>query len=61
MESEIISTQTDDFENIVSMIKQSQLKAYSSVNRELIDLYFNLEKYISLKVRNSNWGKGVEK
>ena len=61
MEKEIISTQTDDFENIVSMIKQSQLKAYSSVNRELIDLYFNLEKYISLKVRNSNWGKGVEK
>ena len=61
MEKEIISTQTDDFENIVSMIKQSQLKAYSSVNWELIDLYFNLGKYISLKVQNSNWGKGVVK
>lgn len=57
--SEIVKN--SDFENIVLMIKQAQIKAYSSVNRELIDLYFNLGKYISIKVENSLWGKGVVK
>ena len=42
-----------DFENIVLMIKQSQIKAYSSVNHELIDLYYNLGKYISQKIKHS--------
>lgn len=50
-----------DFENIVLMIKQSQIKAYSSVNHELIDLYYNLGKYISQKVEHSKWGKGIVK
>ena len=50
-----------DFENIVLMIKQSQIRAYSSVNRELIDLYYNLGKFISQKVEYSEWGKGVVK
>ena len=60
MENEL-STYNSDFENVVFMIKQSQIKAYSSVNRELIDLYYNLGKFISIKVQNSNWGKGVVK
>lgn len=57
----LIEQKSKDFENIVLFIKQSQIKAYSSVNRELIDLYYNLGKYISEKVKNSNWGKGVVK
>ncbi|MBR5581211.1 MAG: DUF1016 family protein [Treponema sp.] len=51
----------NEFQSIVLMIKQSQIKAYSSVNYELIDLYYNLGKYISVKVEQANWGKGVVK
>ena len=50
-----------DFETVVLMIKNAQIKAYSSVNRTLIDLYFSLGKYISEKVAASKWGKGVVK
>lgn len=51
----------EDFEKIILMIKNSQIKAYSSVNRELIDLYYNLGKYINIKIEVSSWGKGVVK
>lgn len=49
----------DDFTNVVTMIKNAQIKAYSSVNKALIDLYFSLGKYISYKVVSASWGKGV--
>lgn len=61
MNTEIEIQKNNDFANVVLMIKQAQIKAYSSVNRELIDLYYNLGKYISIKVENSLWGKGVVK
>lgn len=61
MNTEIELQKNNDFANVVLMIKQAQIKAYSSVNRELIDLYYNLGKYISIKVENSLWGKGVVK
>ncbi|MCR5622466.1 MAG: PDDEXK nuclease domain-containing protein [Treponema sp.] len=59
MENEIFKKQ--DFENIVTMIKQARIKAYSSVNKTLIDLYYSLGKYISEKVESSEWGKGIVK
>lgn len=58
---EIALTKNNEFQNIVLMIKQAQIRAYSAVNHELIDLYFSLGKYISVKVEQSNWGKGVVK
>ena len=56
-----IAVYNNDFENIVLMIKQAHIRAYSSVNRELIDLYYSIGKYISEKVSESDWGKGVVK
>ena len=60
MENEI-TAYNNDFENVVLMIKQAQIRAYSSINRELIDLYYSIGKYISEKVSASDWGKGVVK
>lgn len=57
----IIEQKAKDFKSVVLFIRQSQIRAYSSVNKELIDLYFNLGKYLSHKVQTSNWGKGVVK
>lgn len=60
MENEI-TAYNNDFENVVLMIKQAQIRAYSSINRELIDLYYSIGKYISEKVSASDWEKGVVK
>lgn len=50
------------FTQIVKLIQQSKKRAYASVNKELIDLYWNIGKYISKKVESDGWGKGtVEK
>ena len=56
-----ITAYSNDFENVVLMIKQAQIRAHSSINRELIDLYFSVGKYISEKVSESEWGKSVVK
>lgn len=50
-----------DFDNVVAMIRQAQSKAYTAVNKVLIDLYYSIGKYISDKVAASAWGKGVVK
>ena len=45
------------FVTIVDLIKQSKQKAFVSVNRELIDLYWNIGEYISKKTESDGWGK----
>ncbi len=61
MAKQIKTIKENEFEDIIALIKQSQQKAYSSVNRELITLYFTIGQYISKKIENSDWGKGVVK
>ncbi len=40
-------------------IQSSQLKAITSVNRELLSLYWELGKSISLKINQSKWGASI--
>jgi len=49
------------FKEVLGMIRQSRHKAMRSVNTELIDLYWKIGEYISIKVENDDWGKGVVK
>ena len=42
-----------------SKIQSSQLKAAVSVNKELLNLHWELGKSISLKISESNWGTSV--
>ncbi len=48
-----------DFNRIVEMIKVAQIRAYAKVNEELINLYFNVGKFVSEKVQAAEWGTGV--
>ncbi|RLD12139.1 DUF1016 domain-containing protein, partial [candidate division KSB1 bacterium] len=48
-----------DFNRIVEMIKAAQIRAYAKVNEELINLYFNVGKFVSEKVQAAEWGTGV--
>ncbi len=47
------------FTEIRKIIRQAKQRAFQTVNVELIDLFWNIGKYISIKVSKSGWGKGV--
>lgn len=49
------------FSDIIQIIKRSRTSAIKAVNSELINLYWNIGEYISVKVENSQWGKSVVK
>ena len=49
----------NDFENIIAIIEQSKTRAIRAVNAEMIEMYWQIGKYISEKTDNDGWGKGV--
>lgn len=49
----------NDFDVVLSYIKSTKQKVYSQVNSSLIELYWNLGKIISEKVKQEEWGKSV--
>ncbi len=50
-----------NYNEVISMIEQAKNRVNSYVNRELIDLYFGIGKYVSEKVEIDGWGKGTVK
>ncbi len=48
-----------DFENIIAIIEQSKTRAIKAVNAEMIEMYWQIGKYISEKATNDGWGKSV--
>lgn len=44
------------FFEIVSLIRSAQASAYRAVNKELINLYWNVGYYIALQVNAAQWG-----
>ena len=49
----------NDFENIIAIIEQSKARAIRAVNAEMIEMYWQIGKYISDKAHNDGWGKSV--
>jgi predicted nuclease of restriction endonuclease-like (RecB) superfamily len=47
------------FAAVVSLIEQSRRRAYQSVNTHLIDLYWQVGEYVSLKIKADGWGRGT--
>ena len=60
-----IQTQSDGkeekFAEVLRQIHQAKQKAYQQVNTVLVELYWNIGKYISTEVKQAGWGKGVIK
>jgi len=52
---------TAAFEEIVAIIDRSREKVFRSVNRELIDMYWEIGRYISKKTKDDKWGKSIVK
>jgi predicted nuclease of restriction endonuclease-like (RecB) superfamily len=49
------------FSEIIILIKNARSKALKSVNQELINLYWDIGKYIYHRVESSEWGQSVVK
>ena len=47
------------FREVVSLIEKARRKAFHAVNTTLIDLYWQVGKYISRKLEIAAWGEGV--
>lgn len=46
-----------NFKIVVQWIKHSRYNAYKSINMELINLYWEIGKYISDRIHQEGWGK----
>lgn len=51
----------EQFTDIIQLIKQSRSNAISSVNTEMINLYWNIGQYIHNRIETADWGKSVVK
>ena len=54
-----ISDYNHDLENIISIIERSKAKALKAVNSEMIEMYWQIGRYISEKTDSNGWGKSV--
>jgi predicted nuclease of restriction endonuclease-like (RecB) superfamily len=50
-----------DFSEILQLIQLGQIRAFHAVNVALIDTYWQVGKYLSHKMADGGWGKGVVK
>ena len=54
-----IENHNNSFNEILTLIHQARKKAYQQTNSVLMELYWNVGKYVSNKTTNESWGKGV--
>lgn len=57
--SEIIKVDNNNFSNIISIIEAAKQRAIKAVNAELINMYWEVGKYLSSLVENSSFGDKV--
>ena len=60
-EMTIVTSQDDQFAEVVAIIKHTKANVVRMANASLIDLYWQVGRYISDKIALSEWGDGVVK
>ncbi len=50
---------TEHFPPVLSLIQQAKLRALSTVNQQLLELYWQIGEYLSRKVAEQGWGQNV--
>jgi hypothetical protein len=50
-----------DFTPILELIRQVRSRTLRSINYELIDLYWQIGKYLSQKIASDGWGQATAK
>jgi len=59
--SDIEKQPIQDFANAVNLIRETRSRVFSYANKQLVSLYWEFGRFVSLKVSEENWGKGVVK
>ena len=47
------------FKTIIRLIEEHRNNAYRKVNEELIQMYFEIGKFLSMKVKTEKWGSKI--
>jgi predicted nuclease of restriction endonuclease-like (RecB) superfamily len=61
MEETLIPNNTNAFDEVIAIIDNARENAFRAVNRELINMYWDIGEYVSRCVTQSGWGKAVVK
>jgi len=48
-----------EFDHVIELIENARTRAYRAVNTALIDLYWEVGKYLSQQIATKEWGKGI--
>jgi hypothetical protein len=49
------------FDEIIELIQKARIKVYKTANTELINLYWEIGKYITVRIEREGWGKSTVK
>lgn len=58
MKEELVP-QSEQFDEIISIIDNAHARALKAVNAELINMYWEIGAYVSHKVKDGGWGKSI--
>jgi len=61
MGDNLILNNTNAFDEVISIIEKARENAFRAVNRELINMYWDIGEYVSRRVCDGGWGKSVVK
>ncbi|MCL2098652.1 MAG: DUF1016 N-terminal domain-containing protein [Bacteroidales bacterium] len=56
---EIRHRNENEFNEIFAIIQQARERAFRAVNHELISMYWEIGKYVSVKVKTNAWGTSI--
>jgi predicted nuclease of restriction endonuclease-like (RecB) superfamily len=61
MSENLIPNDDHAFDEVIAIIESARENAFRAVNRELINMYWDIGAYVSRRVAESGWGKSVVK
>ena len=61
MYNHLTSNNANAFDEVISIIEKARENAFRAVNRELINMYWDIGEYVSRRVSENGWGKSVVK
>ena len=61
MSDSLIPSNANAFDEVIAIIDNARESAFRAVNRELINMYWDIGEYVSRRVSDGGWGKSVVK
>lgn len=61
MGDSLIPNNANAFDEVIAIIDNARESAFRAVNRELINMYWDIGEYVSRRVSDGGWGKSVVK